>query len=70
MNVEDQVIVAAYAEFDVPSDQIATDPLKAKHFAKLVNAKLPNGCLAFSPTEVAKRTVYLRKRGFLQRLRR
>ena len=62
MNNLDAAIVAVYAEFNVPADQIVLDPALSEQFGKSVNAALPDD-QTVTIVQINKRMISLRKRG-------
>lgn len=70
MNEIDSAIISCYGQYNTPSDQISLNDEKKQEFAALVNAALRAFKIEVAPDTCAERTVYLRKRGFLPRLRR
>ncbi len=73
MNTVDAAIVAAYAEFNVPADQIVLNPTLSVKFGESVNAALPDD-QHVTIVQINKRMISLRKKGSgnggLPRLRR
>ena len=62
MNTVDAAIVAAYAEFNVPADQIVLDPSLSEKFGESVNAALPDD-QHITIVQINKRMISLRKKG-------
>ena len=62
MNTVDATIVAVYAKFNVPADQIVLDPTLSKKFGESVNAALPDD-QHVTIVQINKRMISLRKKG-------
>ena len=62
METLDSVIVAAYPKFNVPADQIVSDPELAASFQQVVRDKLPEAQRVDLAT-MNKRLLNLRRRG-------
>lgn len=65
----DEAIIKCYADFNTPSDQIAMNSELAARFLQIVKLQLDDG-KTVDEASCVSRLIYLRKRGFLKRLRR
>jgi len=62
----DEILITVYAAAKVPADRVALEQQARQQFM----SHLPDTCRDCDPEKVAKRLVYLRKKGLLARLQR